>query len=55
MTDEVDHYKNLQIAYGATNDAIKVAYRKLAIKLHPDKNKDDPDAGKIIIIRRKEI
>lgn len=39
-----DFYETLGISKGASSDEIKKAYRKLAMKYHPDQNKDNPDA-----------
>ena len=45
MADKRDYYEVLEVPRGASKDEVKQAYRKLAMKFHPDMNKDNPKAA----------
>ena len=49
-----DYYKLLGLEKNASDAEIKKSYRSLAMKYHPDRNKDNPDAAEVKFKQVKE-
>ena len=48
MTAQEDYYQAIGVETTATQQEIKISYRKLALQYHPDRNRDNPDAADIM-------
>ena len=44
MAEKRDYYEVLGLQKGASEDEIKKAFRKMAMKYHPDRNPGDKEA-----------
>ena len=54
MATKEDFYKLLNVDRNASDTEIKKSYRSLAMKFHPDRNADNPEAAEVKFKQIKE-
>ncbi|KAH9386625.1 DnaJ-like protein subfamily B member 12 [Nematocida major] len=52
LQNKEDHYKVLGVPRGSTKDQIRSSYRKIAVKIHPDRNSDPRATEAFIVLKR---
>ena len=43
-----DYYETLEVSRDASSNELKKAFKKKAMKYHPDRNPDNPEAVKVV-------
>jgi molecular chaperone DnaJ len=54
MADKEDFYKLLELDKNASDAEIKKSYKRMAMKYHPDRNKDNPEQAEVKFKQIKE-
>lgn len=55
MATKEDFYKLLNVDRNASDAEIKKSYRSLAMKFHPDRNADNPEAAEVKFKQSKKL
>ena len=55
MADKKDYYETLDLTQEASDAEIKKAYKKLAMKHHPDRNSGDPASTETFKEVKKDV